>query len=66
MPPPGFNVDLLAAQPDAVRTMQDVIYVEIFYYHYEVLHAPIIEWVFPDPMVVYSMTTMRVGASRVY
>ena len=61
-----FNDDLIASQSDAVRTSQDVIYVEIFYYHYEVMHAPIVEWVFPDPMVVYVRTAMRVGSSRVY
>ena len=60
-----FNDDLIASQPDAVRTMQDVVVVEIFYHHYEVLHAPLVEWVFPDPMVVYSRTVMRIGASRV-
>jgi len=61
-----FNDDLIASQPDAVRTMQDVVVVEIFYHHYEVLHAPLVEWVFPDPMVVYSRTVMRIGASRVF
>ena len=60
-----FNDDLISSQPDAVRTAQDVIYVEIYYYHYEVMHAPIVEWVFPDPMVVYVRTAMRVGESRV-
>ena len=61
-----FNDDLIASQADAVRTMQDVIYVEIYYYHYEVIGAPIVEWVFPDPMVVYVRTAMRVGSSRAY
>jgi Flp pilus assembly protein TadG len=61
-----FNNDLMAAQPDAVRTAQDVVFVEIFYHHYEVMGAPIVEWVFPDPMVVYSRTVMRVGESRAY
>jgi hypothetical protein len=56
----------MVAQPDAVRTMQDVVVVEIFYHDYEVLHAPLVEWVFPDPMVVYSRTVMRIGASRVF
>jgi hypothetical protein len=61
-----FNDDLIAAESDAQRTTQDVVYIEIFYYHYEVIRAPIVEWVFPDPMVVYVRTAMRVGASRVY
>jgi hypothetical protein len=61
-----FNDDLVGSQPDAVRTSQDVVFVEIYYHHYEALHAPIIEWVFPDPMVVYWRTVMRVGQSRVW
>jgi len=42
------------------------VYVEIYYYHYEVLHAPVVEWLFPDPMVVYAHTVMRIGAGSVY
>jgi len=60
-----FNDDLIASESEAKRTSQDVVYVEIFYYHYEVMHAPIVEWVFPDPMVVYIRTAMRVGSTRV-
>ena len=60
-----FNQDLGNAQPDAMATSQEVVFVEIYYYHYQVLNAPIIEWVFPDPMVVYWRTVMRVGQSRV-
>lgn len=61
-----FNNDLIAAQKDAMRTSQQVAVVEIYYYHYEVLHAPLVEWIFPDPMVVYSRAVMRVGQGRVY
>ncbi len=61
-----FNDDLIASQSDAVRTSQDVVFVEIYYHHYEVIGAPVVEWVFPDPMVVYVRTAMRVGSSRVY
>jgi hypothetical protein len=61
----SFNEKLVKSQPDAVRTTQDIVLVEIYYYHYEILHAPIVEWLFPDPMVVYSHTLMRVGAGRV-
>lgn len=60
-----FNQDLHSSQPDAMATSQEVVFVEIYYHHYEVLRAPIIEWLFPDPMVVYWRTVMRVGQSRV-
>ena len=61
-----FNDDLKAKQPDAVRTTHDVIFVEIYYLHHQVLHAPIVEWVFPEPMVLYSRTMMRMGTGRVF
>jgi Flp pilus assembly protein TadG len=57
-----FNDDLVSSGLDVVRTSQDVVLVEIFYAHQEVLGAPIIDWVFPDEMVVYSRTVMRIGA----
>jgi hypothetical protein len=62
-----FNADLENDKSvKAVPTGQDVIVVEIFYYHYEVLHAPIVEWFFPDPMVVYSRTVMRISEGRIF
>jgi hypothetical protein len=60
----AFNNDLVSAHEDAVRTVHDVVFVEIFYYHHQVLHAPLVEWIFPEPMVLYSRTMMRVGAAR--
>jgi len=59
-----FNHDLIDAHEDAVRTVHDLIVVEVYYYHYQILRAPIVEWVFPEPMVLYSRTMMRIGAAR--
>jgi len=59
-----FNDDLIAAHEDAVRSVHDLVVVEVYYYHYQVLRAPIVEWVFPEPMVLYSRTMMRIGAAR--
>lgn len=59
-----FNDDLIDAHDDAVRSVHDLVYVEIFYYHNQLLHAPIVEWIFPEPIVLYSRTVMRVGAAR--
>jgi Flp pilus assembly protein TadG len=61
-----FNDELEAKQPDAVRTTHEVIFVEVYYLHHQALHAPIVEWIFPEPMVLYSRTMMRVGTGRVY
>jgi hypothetical protein len=60
----SFNDDLIAAHEDAVRSVHDLIVVEVYYYHNQVLRAPIVEWVFPEPMVLYSRTMMRIGAAR--
>ncbi|MFN2154206.1 MAG: TadE/TadG family type IV pilus assembly protein [Anaerolineae bacterium] len=59
-----FNDDLVAAHEDAVRSVHDLVVVEVYYYHNQVLRAPIVEWVFPEPMVLYSRTMMRIGAAR--
>lgn len=62
----AFNLELIGEHETAARTTQDIVVVEIYYYHHQVLRAPIVEWVFPEPMVLYSRTTMRIGTSRVY
>jgi hypothetical protein len=43
---------------------QEVVYVEMFYKHEEVLGAPFVDWIFPDKMMVYSHTVMRVLPPR--
>lgn len=45
-------------------TSLEVVIVEIFYEHNQVLHAPVIEWFLPDPMEVYAWTTMRIIERR--
>ena len=59
-----FNDDLISTHEDAVRSVHDLVYVEIYYYHNQLLHAPIVAWIFPEPVVLYSQTVMRVGAAR--
>ena len=61
-----FNDDLVTSQPNAIRTSQEIVFVEMFFTHDQVLKAPIVEWLFPDPMLIYSMTMMRVGLGRSY
>jgi hypothetical protein len=50
-------------------TTNDIVVVETYYHHYQVLNAPIVEyvfeWVFPEPIVLYSHTVMRVSRPRV-
>jgi hypothetical protein len=50
-------------------TSNDVVVVETYYHHYQVLHAPIVkqvfEWVFPEPIILYSHTAMRISRPRV-
>jgi hypothetical protein len=60
-----FNDELVADQKDAQRTMNDLVVVEMFYHHSQLLNAPVINWIFPEPLPLYSWTTMRIGASRV-
>jgi Flp pilus assembly protein TadG len=61
-----FNDKLRDSGLDAVPTAQDIVYVETFYIHKELLRAPIISWVFPDEMVVYAWTVMRIGSKTLY
>ena len=61
-----FNQDLIGTHPEAARASHEVVFVEIYYYHSQALHAPIVEWVFPDPLVLYSKTMIRLGLARAY
>ena len=60
----SFNDDLISTHEDAVRSVHDLVYVEIYYYHNQILHAPLVAWIFPEPIVLYSQTVMRVGEAR--
>lgn len=55
----------LSKEDGAVATSHSMIVVEVLYQHPQYLHAPIFEWIFPDPMLLYSKTAMRVGTGRV-
>jgi len=50
-------------------TTNDIVVVETYYHHYQVLNAPIVKWVFewviPEPIVLYSHTVMRISRPRV-
>jgi len=59
-----FNDALISTHDDAVRSVHDVVFVEIYYYHNQILHAPIVSWIFPEPIVLYSRTMMRIGTAR--
>ncbi len=61
-----FNNELVSTHPDAMRSQHDVIFVEVFYAHHQFLHAPILNWVIPEPIILYSRTMIRVGAAREY
>ena len=55
----------LKAKNTGFFTTNDVVIVETYYHHYQVLHAPLIEWVFPEPIALYMRTTMRISRPRV-
>ena len=59
-----FNQEVMNADVGLGPTSQDVVIVEMFHNHDQVLHAPFVEWVFPDPMPVYAWTIMRILERR--
>jgi hypothetical protein len=59
-----FNQEVMDAELGLGPTSQEVVIVEMFHNHDQVLHAPFVEWVFPDPMEVYAWTIMRVLEQR--
>lgn len=59
-----FNQEVMDADLGLGPTSQDVVIVEMFHNHDQVLHAPFVEWVFPDPMPVYAWTIMRILERR--
>jgi Flp pilus assembly protein TadG len=61
----NFNATLEAAHPDAERSGNKVVIVEIIYQHKQLLNAPIIAQILPNPIPLYTQTMMRVtGDSR--
>jgi hypothetical protein len=55
----------LKAKNAGFFTTNDIVIVETYYHHNQVLHAPLIEWVFPEPIVLYMRTAMRISRPRV-
>lgn len=55
----------LSKEPGGVAVGHEMIVVEVLYQLPQTLHAPIVEWLFPEPMLLYSRTSMRVGSGRV-
>lgn len=63
---PEQYVDKLVSQNEGYFTNNDVVLVEIYYHHRQVLRAPIVEWFFPDdPIILYVRTAMRVSTPSV-
>ncbi len=54
----------LSKEPGGVATGHEMIVIEVLYQLPQTLHAPIVEWIFPEPMLLYSRTSMRVGSGR--
>lgn len=62
---PESYAQQLKAQNAKFLTTNDIVIVETYYHHYQVLHAPLIEWVFPEPIILYMRTAMRISRPRV-
>jgi hypothetical protein len=62
---PSSYAQTLKTQNAGFFTSNDIVVVETFYHHHQVLHAPLIDWVFPDPIVLYVRTAMRISRPRV-
>jgi Flp pilus assembly protein TadG len=55
----------LKEQNASYFTTNDVVIVETYYHHSQILNAPLIEWFFPEPMVLYMRTAMRISRPRI-
>jgi hypothetical protein len=54
----------LKQQNEDFFTANDVVLVETYYFHRQVLHAPLVEWFIPEPIVLYRRTAMRISRPR--
>jgi len=54
----------IQADNTAYFTANDVVVVETYYHHHQVLHAPLVEWVFPEPIILYVRTVMRISSPQ--
>lgn len=62
--PESYAQELKAENADFFTT-NDIVLVETYYQHHQVLRAPLIEWVFPEPIILYMRTAMRISRPRV-
>ena len=62
---PESYKDQLQAENVGYFTANDVVVVETYYHHYQVLHAPLVEWVFPEPIILYVRTVMRIASPKI-
>jgi hypothetical protein len=61
----NFNATMEAAHPGVDLSGNKVVIVEIIYQHEQLLNAPIIAQILPNPIPLYTQTMMRVtGDSR--
>ncbi|MFQ5614124.1 MAG: TadE/TadG family type IV pilus assembly protein [Anaerolineae bacterium] len=57
-----FNCNLLTKDPNAVPSINSIIIVETWYEQRQLLGAPIISQLFPNPVPLYASTVMRITA----
>ena len=57
-----YNIEQGKKQVEMAPVDHNIAIIELFYYHKQVLmDAPVISWIFPDTMVLYSRSVMRIG-----
>ena len=62
---PASYAQQLKEQNEGFFTANDVVLVETYYHHRQVLHAPLVEWFIPEPIVLYRRTAMRISRPRI-
>jgi hypothetical protein len=62
---PASYAQQLKQQNQGFFTTNDVVLVETYYQHHQVLHAPLVEWFIPEPIVLYRRTAMRISRPRI-
>jgi hypothetical protein len=58
---PDRYVQDLKTQNAGFFTSNDTVVVETYYQHHQILHAPVVQYIFPDPIVLYVRTAMRIS-----
>jgi Flp pilus assembly protein TadG len=62
---PKNQLQLLISENAEFFTDHDVVYVEMFYNHHQMLNAPIVSAFIPTSTVLYAETSMRITAPQV-